>query len=226
MFERLNSDGVVQRLTIVGGANRADLAVSPPPASAELRDKAVAPVASTQRSATEPNPLSAPAQAVVQIRDEFDKIAKVESDRKRLDAILGKLLPGYKAFLDKIESPSSFRAAEDAMAELETLQAKLSGATPPAEGPQGLGRSPSNGREAVIAKIETAFGSVRDMKGKLDDIHAGAHEALLNLGASSAGTGEITKSTQVARDLIMANARAVGVAHGRLSSDMAKLVLG
>lgn len=226
MLERLHSDSVVQKVTLGGVVNRAELAVAPTPQSAELRDKAVAPVVQAQRSATEPNPLSAPAHAVGRIRDEFDKIAQVESDRKMLDAIIGKLLPGYKALMDKIDAPATVRDAEHAVVQLEALKSKLSGSSAAAEAPQGADVTVSESGDATLAKIEGALRTVDDLRAKLADDHAGAHERLMNLGASAAQSGGVTKSTAAARELIMTNVRAVGAAHARLSPDMARLVLG
>ena len=235
MLERLHSDGPVQKVVGGGVVHRAELAVAPTPPSAELRDKAIAPAASVQRTATEPNPLSAPAHAVGRIRDEFDKIAKNESDRKLLDSIIGKLLPGYKALMDKIEAPAKVHEAKQAVVELEALQVKWSGSGDSAEGPRGADVSPSDGADNAIAKFEAALRSIDGLRGKLEEDHAGAHDRLLNIGPAASGpgsvarslgdSGETPRSTVAARDLIMANARAVGVAHGRVSPDMARLVL-
>ena len=240
MLERVQLDGVAPKPTIATFSSRADLAVSPAPPSVELRDRAVAPVGSAYRSATDPNPLASSALAVGQIRGEFDKIAKAEHDRKVLDTILGKLLPGYKALLDKIDAPAALEDAQNAVAALHVLQSSLSGSAVAASGPQD-GSSASahtqiDSRDQAIAQIESALLLVDNLRTTISVEHAGAHERLMNLGPSAAdfnpassqgaASGDITKAAAAARDLILSNARSVGIAPGRLSPNMARLVLG
>ncbi len=233
MLERLQTDGIAPRATLTSVMNRAYLAVSPAPPSVELRDKAVAPVAVASRSSTEPSPLGSSALAVGRIRDEFDQIAKAESDRKALDIILGKLLPGYKALLDKIESPAAIKDAQDAVATVQAMQSQMAdkGASPASE--QG---GVSSNRDQALAQMETALLFVRELRNKISQDYAGAHDRLLTIGGSAVnsggggsqggGNGDMTQATAAARNLILSNARGVLAAHGRISPVMARMVLG
>ena len=235
MLERVQSEGVAPKVTMASSANRADLAVSPAPRTAELRDRAVAPVGSAYRSSTEPNPLASSALAVGQIRGEFDKMAKAESDRKALDTILGKLLPGYKALLDKIDAPAAVEDAQAAITALHVLHSSLAG-SPAASSPQDRSSVSANTPDQAIALIEGALRVADHLRARISDDLAGAHDRLLNLGTPAVGSvpassqavdhADVTKATAAARDLILSNGRSFGVAHGRLSPDMARLVLG
>ena len=241
MLERFQPEGVAPKLTSVGPTGRVDNANTQ---SQELRDPVLAPVAGAQRTVTELHPLGAPAQVMGQIRNEFDVIARSESDRKALDAIIGKLLPGYKALMDNIEAPALLQEAEKAVEELGTLRSKLSSqnAAPssssdgPDEGASPDAAPSAGAQNKVLVKIEAALRAVDDLQGKLSNESAGAHQRLLNIGASIGGLNMArmrvgddiasAKSASAACDLIMTNVRSVVVAHGRLSPDMAKLVLG
>lgn len=235
MLQTLSSDGVVRKIAVGGAVNRVELSLAPVTA-AELRERAVAPIMVIQKDPVRPNPLAVPAQALGRIRDEFDKIAVAESDRKKLDEIIGKLLPGYKALLDRIEEPGAVSDAEKAVEAFRTLRAKLSGASSPTIGLQNSGSSPGAGPAGTVSLIEDALRSMDEVKGILAAEQAGAHDRLLDIvapaGHSSSGAGkaadngDITRSTAAARELVMANLRMLGAAHGRLSPAMARLVLG
>jgi len=236
MLERFQSEGVALKAPAGGPTNRVDLAIFSATQQTDARDRASSPVVGAQRSMTEVNPLSAPARAIGKIREEFDVIARSESNRKGLDAILGKLLPGYKALIDNIEAPALVQDAEKATVELNALQSDLHSSSKHAD--QGLSAPASapGEQDKVLEKIEAALRAVDDLRAKLSDDSAGAHQRLLNIGASVGGlnmarmrVGEDAASVRSAADacdLIMTNVRSVVVAHGRLSPDMAKLVLG
>lgn len=231
MLERFQLEGVAPKVTKGGPASR-DLASLSASQQAEARDRATTASVGVQRSPPQVNPLSAPARAISRIRDEFDVIARSESNRKALDAILGKLLPGYKALIDNIEAPALVHDAEKAAVELSVLRSELQSSSVDA----GATASSPGEHDKVLEKIEAALRAVDDLRGKLSDDSAGAHQRLLNIGASVGGlnmarmrVGDDAASARSAADacdLIMTNVRSVVVAHGRLSPDMAKLVLG
>lgn len=231
MLERFQLEGVAPKVTKGGPASR-DLASLSASQQAEARDRATTASVGVQRSPPQVNPLSAPARAISRIRDEFDVIARSESNRKALDAILGKLLPGYKALIDNIEAPALVHDAEKAAVELSVLRSELQSSSVDA----GATASSPGEHDKVLEKIEAALRAVDDLRGKLSDDSAGAHQRLLNIGASVGGlnmarmrVGDDAASVRSAADacdLIMTNVRSVVVAHGRLSPDMAKLVLG
>ena len=231
MLERFQLEGVAPKVTKGGPASR-DLASLSASQQAEARDRATTASVGVQRSPPQVNPLSAPARAIGRIRDEFDVIARSESNRKALDAILGKLLPGYKALIDNIEAPALVHDAEKAAVELSVLRSDLQSSS----GDAGATVSSPGEHDKVLEKIEAALRAVDDLRGKLSDDSAGAHQRLLNIGASVGGlnmarmrvgdNAASARSAADACDFIMTNVRSVVVAHGRLSPDMAKLVLG
>jgi len=234
MMQTLSSDGVVRKIAVGGAANRVELSIAPA-AAPELRDRAVAPILVIQKAPQRPNPLAVPALALGRIRDEFDKIAMAESDRKKLDEILGKLLPGYKALLDRIESPGAVSEAEKAVEEFRALRAKLSGSSFATDLQQGPGSSPGENSGGALSRIEDALRAMDQLSVILAEEHAGAHERLLAIvapssnppsgAAKAAENGDVTRSTAAARELVMANLRSLGAAHGLVSPAMARLVL-
>ena len=234
MLQTLSSNGVVRKIAVGGGANRVGLSIAPA-AAPELRDRAVAPIPLIQNGPVRPNPFAVPAQALSRIRNEFDKIAMAESDRKKLDEILGKLLPGYKALLDRIESPGAVSEAEKAVEEFRALRAKLSSSSSLADlqpGPDSLSAEHSGG---ALSRIEDVLNAMDQLSKILADAHAGAHDRLLDIVAPSGNppsgaakapeNGDPTRSTAAARELVLGNLRALGAAHGLVSPAMARLVL-
>jgi len=234
MMQTLSSDGVVRKSAVGGAANRVELSIAHATAP-ELRDRAVAPILVVQKTPSRPNPLAVPAQALGRIRNEFDKIAMAESDRKKLDEILGKLLPGYKALLDRIESPGAVSEAEKAVEEFRALRAKLSGSNSAADLEQGPRSAPDENSGGTLSRIEDALRAMDQLSVILADEHAGAHDRLLDIvapagkppsgAAKAAENGDITRSTAAVRELVLANLRALGAAHGLVSPAMARLVL-
>jgi len=233
MLQTLSSDGVVRKIAIGGAANRAEISLALSGASDTGR--ASSPVPVLQKDPVRPNPLSVPAQALGRIRSEFDKIAMAESDRKKLDEILGKLLPGYKALLDRIEAPGAISEAEKAMEAFRALHAKLSSSSSVTNLQQDPGSSPAENSTGALSRIEDALRAIDQLSGRLADEHAGAHDRLLDIvapsgnppsgSANAAENGDVTRSTAAARDGVMANLRTLGAAHGLVSPAMARLAL-
>ena len=236
MLERFQSEGLTPKAPAGGPTNRVDPAIFSESQQTDTRDRAISPVVGAQHTIAEVNPLSAPARAIGRIREEFDVIARSESNRKALDVILGKLLPGYKALIDNIEAPALVRDAEKAAVELNALRPDLHRSSKGVDKGFSAAASAPGEQDKVLEKIEAALRAVDDLRGKLSDDSAGAHQRLLNIGVSVGGlnmarmrVGDDAASVRSAADacdLIMTNVRSVVVAHGRLSPDMAKLVLG
>ena len=236
MLETLSSDRVVRKIAGGGGPNRVELSIAPA-AAPELRERAVAPIQFIQKGPVRPNPFAIPAMALGRIRDEFDKIAMAESDRKQLDEILGKLLPGYKALLDRIESPGAISEAEKAVEEFRALRDKLSSSSSSSSTDLELGSASLSADHSggALSRIEDALRAMDQLSGILASEHAGAHDRLLDIvapsgnppsgAAKAAENGVETRSTAAARELVLANLRALGAAHGLVSPAMARLVL-
>ena len=234
MLQTLSSDRVVLKIAVGGAVNRVER--SPSSATGvELNDRAVTPVMVLQKDPVKHDLLAVPAQALARIRDEFDKIAMAEDDRRKLDEIIGKLLPGYRALMERYESPAAIKDAENAVAEFQVLRDRLLGSSSTVVSQQASGSPAPAVATGTLAQIEDAFRGMGELSGALATARAGAHERLLDIavpaenasaaGASVAGNDDMTRSVVAARDLVMANLRALGAAHGRVSPGMARLVL-
>jgi len=237
MLERFPSEGIAPKLTSIGPATRVDQAYMTDLGLSDTHDGASAPLAGAPRPPADPHPLSVPAQAMGKIRDEFEVIARSEQSRKTLDMILAKIRPGYKALMDNIEAPAQVRDAENALVDLAGLQSQFSSSShDPGAAPYPDAASSSGDKAGFIEKIEAALRVLEDLRGKLSDDSAGAHQRLLNIGALVNGpkmggmrVGDDFAPGQSASDaceLIVTHVRSVIVAHARLSPHMAKLILG
>lgn len=234
MLQALSSDRVVRKIASGGAVNRGEFSAASP-AVQEVGDRAISPVPVLEKAPAGPNRLAVPAQALARIRNEFDKIAMAESDRKKLDEILGKLLPGYKALLDRIEAPWAVSEAQKAVEDFRVLRAKLSSSSLLPDLQQTVWSSLGGNSGDALSRIEEAMRAMDELIGILAQEHAGAHNRLLDIvsppsnsssGAAKASeNGDVTRSTAAARDFVVANLRALGAAHGLVSPAMARMIL-
>ena len=237
MLERIQSDATLPKSAASNPANRAELVVSPTPPSTELREKAVAPISITQRSAVEVDLLNASARAIQQTRDGFREIHRTEQDLQELEKLYEKILPGYKALKEKSEAPALVHAAMTAAAEVGAFEARASVATKAQSGPktQVVEASMAADRERILARIEAAMIKVDALRSKLTVSRASAHDSLLNINASISGLNMarmqvsddkvMTSLASSACETIMMNVRSVVVAHGNVSPELVRLIL-
>ena len=237
MLERIQSDATLPRTaTASTTANRADLVVSPAPVTADLREKAVAPVGHAQRSSTEADVVNTSLRAINQVRAGLHEIHRTEADLAELEKLYEKLLPGYKALQDKIDAPVAIHQAVQAADDVSAFEAKSvavatgHGAQAPVDELQS-----ATYRESALAKIEAALLKVGTLRNKLSEVRTSSHEALLNINASVSGLNMarmqvsddkvMASLASSACEAIMTNVRSVVVAHGNVSPDLVRLIL-
>jgi hypothetical protein len=155
---------------------------------------------------------------------------------QELDRLYERLLPGYKALKDKMESPVAIRAAAQAAEEVDVFfrrkaasEVALKTAAPVVE------IQANSERERTLARIEAALMKVNVLRNKLALDHNSAHEDLLNINASVSGLNmarmqlsddKVMESVaSSACEAIMTNVRSVVVAHGNVSPDLVRLIL-
>ena len=237
MLERIQSDATLPWSATVGAtANRADLALAPAPAAAEMREIAVAPAVQVQRTSLEADVLAAALLAFNKVREGFKAIERTDAELKELERLYEKLLPGYKALKEKMENPAAVHEALQAASEIDAFARK----TAPVDVPQKASApveelQTSSERERTLARIEAALLKVSVLRNKLSAGRASAHEALLNINASVSGLNmarmQVTddKAAEAlassACEAIMTNVRSVVVAQGNVSPDLVRLIL-
>ncbi len=237
MFERIQSDATLPRSSGPAvTANRADLVAAPAPQSVELREKAVAPVSLGQRSTFEVDVVAVSQRALYKVRDGLDSLQRTEADMQELDRLYERLLPGYKALKDKMESPVAIRAAAQAAEEVDVFfrRKAASDVALKADAPV-VEIQASSERERTLARIEAALMKVNVLRNKLALDHNSAHEDLLNINASVSGLNMarmqlsddkvMASLASSACEAIMTNLRSVVVAHGNVSPDLVRLIL-
>ncbi len=237
MLERIQSDATLPRTASVSViSNRADLVVTPAPASSELREKAVPPVGQAQRSTTEVDVVNVSFHAVSLVRDGFQKVQRSEADLKELERLYEKLLPGYKALKDKMEAPDVIQQAEQAAQGVDAFLMKRSAPQVGHKAEASVEElQTSSDRERTLARIESALLKVSALRNKLTDDRTSTHEALLNINASVSDLNMarmqvsddkvMASLASSACEAIMTNVRSVVVAHGNVSPDLVRLIL-
>ena len=236
MLERIQSDLTLPKTTAVNPANRAELAIAPAPPSAELREKAIAPIGNSHRTTAEVDTLNASVRAIQQTRDGFREIHRTEQDLQELERLYEKILPGYKALKDRSEAPALVHAALVAAGEVEAFEARAANVRKGKDTAlSNTAGSTSAEMERTLARIEAAMMKVDALRSKLTDGRVAEHNRVLNINASMSGLNMarmqvsddkvMTTLASSACDAIMMNVRSVVVAHGNVSPDLVRLIL-
>ena len=239
MFERIQNDGVSPKTATVGAQARAELAVSPAPASSELREKAVAPTSNGQKTSSEQEAMDHAVHLLGQVRNEVDTISAADQNSKKLDELYSKLFKAYDAAKQGPLSAEMKTEIDRTLDELEKNDAiHLLGQN---DVPVDISEESAadlalrQQRERTIDKISNALRKVGVLRNKLSDNSQSAHDRLLNINSSLTGLNmarsqvdenqfsiENASSTV---DSVMLNLRSLVLAHGKISSDVVRIVM-
>ena len=239
MFERIQNEGMTPKTTTASTTTRADLVVAPAPASSELREKAVEPTSNGNKSTTDNGPLDQTVHLLGQMRNEMDSVAATDQDRKKLDEIYAKLFKSYEAAKKGPVSSEMKSEIDRTIEELEkTFKPDLLGQ---AEAPVDVADETTaelamrQQRERTIDKITVALRKVGVLRNKMADANQASHERLLNINSSLTGLNMARaqidenafsiESASSTVDSVMLNLRSIVLAHGKISSDVVRLVM-
>lgn len=239
MFERIQHEGISPKTTTASVTTRADLVVAPAPASSELREKAVEPTSNATKSGTDNGALDQTVHLLGQMRNEMDSIATTDQDRKKLDEIYAKLFKSYEAAK---KGPVSSEMKSEIDRTLDELDKSFK--------PDLLGQSDApvdvadettaemairQQRERTLDKITVALRKVGVLRNKMADANQASHERLLNINSSLTGLNMARaqvdenvfsiESASSTVDSVMLNLRSIVLAHGKISSDVVRLVM-
>lgn len=238
MVDRIQLEGISNRLA--PSPVRSDLAVKAPPPSSELPEMAVTGVSTTQQSSTDGRKSLDVHSTLSFVWSNLDRIHKNDQRQKELDAIRSRLL-GHK------EDPSVSDAAKgDLEADLEVVSGLAQGGIGIDENPvlvigqvkeaaNAAERVSKTDQDRVLARIEQALKNVGKLRSALTSDTSTAYDRLINLNSSvsdlnlarsrvdDAEFGLRSASDTV--DAVMLHMRAAVVAHGKMSPELARLVL-
>jgi hypothetical protein len=237
MLERIQSDTGVPKVS--GSTPRADLAVSPAPASSETRGKAVAPVAPPQRAVTDEDVLHSTTHLIGQVRSEFAAIEAADEAEKQLEELYAKLFSGYQAMVKGEASADQMEQAAQAADAVDVMANRILGEQASAEKAASENTAgdifQQQVRERTIARIETALRRVGQLRDKLATNRSDAHTRLLNINSSVSGLNMALSqadssnfgvySASSTYDAVMLNLRNAVVAHRNVSPDIVRLIL-
>jgi hypothetical protein len=237
MLERILTDTGVSKVS--SSTPRAELSVSPAPASSETREKAVAPAAPTHRVVTEEDVLHSTTHLVGLVRSEFASIEAADEASKQLDELYAKLFSGYQAMVEGEAAPDRTEEALKAADAVDAMAARLLGdqsAADKAAANHSAGEAlQQQERDRTVSRIETALRRVGQLRDKLATSRSDAHSRLLNINSSVNGLNlALTQadnsdggvySAASTYDAVMLNLRNAVVAHGNVSPDIVRLIL-
>lgn len=236
MLERIQTDTGVPKVS--SSTPRAELAVSPAPASSETRDKAVAPAAPGHRATTEEDVLHSTTHLIGQVRSEFASIEAADEAEKQLEELYAKLFSGYQAMVKGEASPDKTAEAQNAADAVDAMAARIMGDRASAD-KAAADHNVSDvlqqqQRDRTIARIEMALRRVGQLREKLATNRSDAHTRLLNINSSVSGLNLALSqadsnaglySASSTYDAVMLNLRNAVVAHGNVSPDIVRLIL-
>jgi len=238
MLERIQTDTGVPKVS-TSATPRAELTVSPAPASSETRDKAVAPAAPTHRSTTDEEVLHSTTHLIGQVRSEFASIEAADEAAKQLDELYAKLFSGYQAMVKGDATPEQTETAVKAADTVDAMAARMLGdraVSEKAAAEDDAGEAfQQQVRDRTIARIEMALRRVGQLRDKLSTSRADSHSRLLNINSSvsslnmaltQADSGNFgVYSASSTYDSVMQNLRSAVVAHGNVTPDIVRLIL-
>ena len=239
MFERIQNDGVTPKMTTASGSPRAELVISPAPASSELREKAVAPTGDSQRTTSE-NALMHPLMQVIgQVSEEMDAVAQSDAQSKRLEKIFSKLFKAYGEASRGVIPEGMDSDVDKILKDIEETFVSHSDS----EGPSVVvpveenvaAQATRQQREKTLEKISVAMRKVGVLRDKLGGANERSHDRLVNINSSIAdlnivraqldGSSFSISSASSAVDSVMSNLRSAVFAHGKISADVVRLVM-
>jgi len=239
MFERIQNDGVTPKMTTASGSPRAELVISPAPASSELREKAVAPTGDSQRTTSE-NALMHPLMQVIgQVSEEMDAVAQSDAQSKRLEKIFSKLFKAYGEASRGVIPEGMDSDVDKILKDIEETFVSHSDS----EGPSVVvpveenvaAQATRQQREKTLEKISVAMRKVGVLRDKLGGANERSHDRLVNINSSMAdlniaraqldGSSFSISSASSAVDSVMSNLRSAVFAHGKISADVVRLVM-
>jgi len=239
MIERIQNDGVTPKMTTASGSPRAELVISPAPASSELREKAVAPTGSSQRTTGE-NALMHPLMQVIgQVSEEMDAVAQSDAQSKRLEKIFSKLFRAYGEASRGVIPEGMDSDVDKILKDIEETFVSHSDS----EGPSVVVPAEENvaaqamrqQREKTLEKISIAMRKVGVLRDKLGGANERSHDRLVNINSSLTDlniaraqlddSSFSISSASSAVDSVMSNLRSAVFAHGKISADVVRLVM-
>jgi hypothetical protein len=239
MFERIQNDGVTPKMTTASGSPRAELVISPAPASSELREKAVAPTGDSQRTTSE-NALMHPLMQVIgQVSEEMDAVAQSDAQSNRLEKIFSKLFKAYGEASRGVIPEGMDSDVDKILKDIEETFVSHSDS----EGPSVVvpveenvaAQATRQQREKTLEKISVAMRKVGVLRDKLGGANERSHDRLVNINSSMAdlniaraqldGSSFSISSASLAVDSVMSNLRSAVFAHGKISADVVRLVM-
>ena len=237
MLERIQTETGVPKVS--SSTPRAELAVSPAPASSETRDRAVAPVTAGHRVVTDEDVLHGTTHLIGQVRSEFASIEAADEAEKQLDELYAKLFSGYQAMVKGEASAEQVEQTHAAADAIDAMAARMMGDQAVAE-KAAADRNAGDmleqqARDRTINRIEMALRRVGQLRDKLSTNRSDAHTRLLNINSSVSGLNmALTQadngnfgvySASSTYDAVMLNLRNAVVAHGNVSPDIVRLIL-
>ena len=239
MFERIQNDGVTPKMTTASGSPRAELVISPAPASSELREKAVAPTGDSQRTTSE-NALMHPLMQVIgQVSEEMDAVAQSDAQSNRLEKIFSKLFKAYGEASRGVIPEGMDSDVDKILKDIEETFVSHSDS----EGPSVVvpveenvaAQATRQQREKTLEKISVAMRKVDVLRDKLGGANERSHDRLVNINSSMADlniaraqlddSSFSISSASLAVDSVMSNLRSAVFAHGKISADVVRLVM-
>ena len=239
MFERVQNDGVGPKTATVGVQSRAELAVSPAPASSELREQAVEPAVAGQKNSADHDALHPMMHLIGQIREEMDgQVRALEAD-KRLEELYAKL---FKAYGQVSKGQTSDLSEGEIDRTLEHLDSEIAPKADGADAEIAVKRNENAAAQALrqqqermLEKISLAMRKVGVLRNKLGDAGDQSHERLININTSIASltmartqldsNAFSISSASSTVDSVMLNLRSAVFAHGKISADLVRLVM-
>jgi len=235
MVDRIQADGVIKQVAQTTIVSREDLAVVPAPKNAELRHRAIATSSRILTTGREEVELVPHISGLDHLIKDMSALSKNELLNQKLDQILAKMFPAYAAVRAGHVEPALQKAADAAMSDLRGLKSRFfqiddlpSDAIPSSsDNINAKVYSPDD----ILSRMEQTFKQIAQIRDIMANDDAQRYERLLNsnqLSDAKHASQKVQSSNELSAKAIGAismNAQSASLAHGRLTGDMACMLL-
>ena len=235
MVDRIQADGVIKQVAQTTIVSREDLAAVPAPQNAELRHRAIVTSSRILTTGREEVGLVPHISGLDHLIKDMSALSKNELLNQKLDQILAKMFPAYGAVKAGHVEPALQKAAEEAMRDLQGLKSQFPQL---ADVPGDAIPSFSDNINAkvyspddTLSRMEQTFKQIAQMRDIMANDDAQRYERLLNsnqLSDAKYSSQKVQSSNELgakAIETISMNAQSASLAHGRLTGDIARMLL-
>jgi len=236
MFGRVSNEVNIGSTVAADHVTRADLSVGSSTSGAEIPGQAVPDVSKSQSIQKElPPHIHEKAKIIGILQNEMNDLESRAAIAKELEGIRAKLLLGHKDASDGLIQSQNVKQAFQSTNNISAIEFSLLGHTQSNKHEKDQNIVGQADQKRIIGRIDDALMVVDKLLGEIDSKNLATNRNFLNLTGWMTGLNaarSTVDSTQLslsvainAADMILTNVKAAIVSHGKINTDLVRLVM-